>query len=50
MPSMKPQLSEAIRLARMLCIVLLVYAHAQLCSPGVPTTVFSQETLRRHVP
>lgn len=40
---MKPQLSEAISLARVLCILLLVYAHAQPYSPGVPTTVFSQE-------
>jgi len=40
---MKSQLSDTIRLARVLCILLLVYAHAQPYSPGVPTTVFSQE-------
>ena len=50
MPSMKPQLSETRRLVRVLSILWLVYAHAQACLPGVPTTVLSQETLRRHVP
>lgn len=43
MPLMKPQLSECISLARVLCILLLVYAHAQPYSSGVPTTLLSQE-------
>lgn len=40
---MPPQLSESIRVARIFCMLLLVYAHAQPYTPGVPTTFFSQE-------
>ncbi|MCB4362558.1 acyltransferase [Hydrogenophaga taeniospiralis] len=38
---MNPTVSDTIRLARILCILLLVYAHAQPYQPGVPESLFS---------
>lgn len=38
---MKPTVSDTIRLARVLCILLLVYAHAQPYQPGLPESLFS---------
>lgn len=38
---MSPTVSDTIRLARVLCILLLVYAHAQPYQPGLPETLFS---------
>lgn len=43
MPLMNTQLSDTIRLARILCILLLVYAHVQPYSAGLPKTLFAQE-------
>lgn len=40
---MNPTVSDTIRIARIFCILMLVYAHAQPYAPGVPTTLFSQE-------
>jgi len=36
-----PSVSNTIRLARILCILLLVYAHAQPYQPGEPDTLFA---------
>ncbi|NIN24965.1 MAG: acyltransferase family protein [Hydrogenophaga sp.] len=36
-----PGVSDAMRLARILCILLLVYAHAQPYQPGLPESLFS---------
>lgn len=38
---MNAAVSDTIRLARILCILLLVYAHAQPYQPGVPESLFS---------
>ena len=38
---MNPVVSDTIRLARILCILLLVYAHAQPYQPGVPESLLS---------
>ncbi len=38
---MNPAVSDTIRLARILCILLLVYAHAQPYQPGVPESLLS---------
>lgn len=38
---MNPTVSDTIRLARILCILLLVYAHAQPYQPGVPESLLS---------
>lgn len=39
--NLNPTVSDTIRLARILCILLLVYAHAQPYQPGVPESLFS---------
>ena len=38
---MSPAVSDTIRMARILCILLLVYAHAQPYQPGVPESLLS---------
>lgn len=38
---MTPAVSDTIRLARILCILLLVYAHAQPHQPGLPESLLS---------
>jgi hypothetical protein len=38
---MNPTVSDTIRMARILCILLLVYAHAQPHQPGVPEALLS---------
>lgn len=38
---MNPAVSDTMRLARILCILLLVYAHAQPYQPGVPESLLS---------
>lgn len=40
---MNQAVSDTIRIARIFCILMLVYAHAQPYTPGVPTSLFSQE-------
>lgn len=48
---MSPNVSDTARLARILCILLLVYAHAQPYQPETPETLFSPmgliDSLRR---
>lgn len=40
---MNTTVSDTIRVARILCILLLVYAHAQPYTPGIPSDLLSQE-------